>query len=70
MENFLASQSRTSPHEDEVVRIGVTRDGRDVQMIGVIGQTGTLIVHAMHPVTEKVMRELGIQNSRRRGGKR
>lgn len=69
-ENFLVRQNRASPREDEVVCIGITRDGHDVQMIGVIGQMGTLIVHAMHPVTEKVRREVGIRNDRGRGGKR
>ena len=57
---------RSSPHEDEVVAIGWTRDGRAIQMVGVVKDFGVLIIHGMEPPTERIMKELGIKKERRR----
>ena len=57
---------RTSPNEDEVVAIGWTRDGRAVQMVGIVKDFGTLIIHGLEPPTEKVLKELGLEGGRRR----
>lgn len=57
---------RTSPNEDEVVAIGWTRDGRAVQMVGVVKEFGTLIIHGLEPPTDNVLNELGLGERQRR----
>lgn len=59
---------RSSPNEDEVVVVGWTRDERVVQMVGVIKEFGTLVIHALEPPTDNVLKELGI--GRKKGNRR
>ena len=59
--NFVRSQQRSTPHEDQCVRIGYGRVTQDaIQMIGIMKPFGTLIVHAMTPPQASVLDELGI----------
>lgn len=59
--NFVKSQQRETPREDQCVRIGYGRQTpHAIQMIGIEKPFGTLIVHAMTPPQGKVLDELGI----------
>lgn len=59
--NFVKSQQRSTPHEDQIVRIGYGKTtSQGIQMIGVRKPAGTLIVHAMTPPQNAVLKELGI----------
>ena len=59
--NYVAMQFRGAPNEGEVVTVGFDARGRLVQMVAVQKPYGTLIVHAMTPPTDNVLRELGIK---------
>lgn len=64
--NFVRSQYRETPHEDQCVRIGYGSSTSDaIQMIGIVKPFGTLIIHAMAPPQISVLKELGIPRSRR-----
>lgn len=59
--NFVKSQQRSTPREDQVVRIGYGREvSTAIQLIGVVKPWGTLIIHAMTPQQDSVKKELGI----------
>ena len=59
--NFVKSQYRETPRNNQCVRIGYGRSTPNaIQMIGVCKPFGTLIVHAMTPPQTSVMKELGI----------
>lgn len=63
--NFVRSQQRTSPKEDECVRVGYgVETPTAIQMIGVTKQFGVLIIHAMTPPQDSVLDELGIPRKR------
>lgn len=56
-ENFVARRPRG---DDVIVGIGFSGD-IEVEMVGLLTADGkTLVIHAMSPATEKIMRELGI----------
>ncbi len=57
-ENFVRRQSRATPRTDQIVAIGVTRQGKMVQMIGIMKPYGTLVYHALTPPTKKFLKEL------------
>lgn len=59
--NFVRSQQRSAPKEEQIVRIGygLTTETA-IQMIGVVGESGVLIIHAMTPPQESIIRELGL----------
>lgn len=60
-DNFVRSQFRTTPHEDQCIRVGYgKRTPTAIQMVGVVKPFGTLIVHAMTPPQASVLDELGI----------
>ncbi len=60
-ENFVKSQQRETPDEDQCVRVGYGRSTPwAIQMVGVEKPFGTLIVHAMAPPQARVLDELGI----------
>ncbi len=60
-ENFVKSQQRETPHEEQCVRVGYGRSTPSaVQMVGVEKAFGTLVVHAMTPPQSRVLDELGI----------
>ena len=46
-ENRMASQHRKAPYEDQVVAIGLTEDGRVVELIGSQKPSAVVIYHAM-----------------------
>lgn len=59
--NYVRSQYRSAPHEEECVRVGYGREtASPIQMIGVVKPFGTLIIHAMTPPQARVLKELGI----------
>ena len=59
--NFVRSQQRQTPKEDQIVRIGYGRKtSQAIQMIGILAPHGTLIIHAMCPVQESIKKELGL----------
>ena len=59
--NFVRSQQREAPDEEQCVRIGYgRRSSLGIQMIGIVKPFGTLIVHAMTPPQGSVLEELGI----------
>ena len=59
--NFVRSQQRLTPREDQCVRIGYGKATQGaIQMVGVVKPFGTLIVHAMTPPQVSVLDELGI----------
>ncbi len=59
--NFVKSQQRETPNEDQCVRVGYGRSTPSaIQMVGVEKPFGTLIVHAMTPPQVRVLDELGI----------
>ncbi len=59
--NFVKSQQRKCPRNDQCVRIGYGRTSTDaIQMIGITKPYGTLIVHALTPPQTKTLDELGI----------
>lgn len=64
--NFVKSQQRSSPYEEQCVRVGYGyKTPHAIQMIGVIKPLGTLIIHAMTPPQDKVLCELGISRRKR-----
>ena len=58
--NCIKMQQRPAPQEEYVAAIGCTRKGALVQLVAIIVEDGCLIIHAMAPPTEKVLRELGM----------
>lgn len=63
--NFVRSQFRKTPREDQCVRIGYGRHTSGaIQMVGIVKEFGTLIIHAMTPPQPRVLRELGIRGRR------
>lgn len=58
--NAIRKQNRSAPDENYIAAIGFTADGTAVQMVGVQKPFGVLIIHAMAPPTENVMRELNM----------
>lgn len=69
-ENRMASQHRKAPYEDQVVAIGLTEDGRVVELIGSQKPSAVVIYHAMEPPameppTKRVLFELGLLARRR-----
>lgn len=64
--NFVRSQQRRTPREDQCVRVGYgkTTPGA-IQMVGIVKPFGTLIIHAMTPPQGSVLDELGIPRRQR-----
>lgn len=60
-ENYVASQPREVPNEDQILRVGYDRNGSLLQMVGRLSVGGVLIYHAMTPPTSKVIKELGLR---------
>ena len=59
--NYIKSQQRSTPHEEEIVRVGYGKlTPSAIQMIGVQSTYGILIIHAMTPPPSSVLDELGI----------
>ena len=59
--NFVKSQQRKAPNEDHIVRVGYGKHTSGaIQMVGVSKAFGVLIVHAMTPPQDKVLKELGM----------
>ena len=59
--NFVRSQQRSTPREDQCVRIGYGRKTQDaIQMVGIVKPFGTLVVHAIAPPQASILDELGI----------
>ena len=53
---------RKRPRGDDCwVSIGFDSQGREIEMVGLVAADGTiLIIHALSPATEKLLRELGL----------
>ena len=63
--NFVVSQPRRVPHENQIVRIGFARSiSTPIQMIGAIRNDGVLIYHALTPPQKSVLDELGIKGGK------
>ena len=59
--NFVRSQQREVPNEEQIVRIGYGATIETaIQMIGVIGVDGVLIIHALTPPQRSIIKELGL----------
>ena len=54
-ENRMASQHRKAPYEDQVVAIGLTEDGRVVELVGSQKPSAVVIYHAMEPPTKSAV---------------
>lgn len=64
--NFVRSQFRHAPNEDQCVRIGFgAYTPTAIQMVGVVRPVGVLIVHAMTPPQKSVLAELGMRGGRK-----
>ena len=64
--NFAARQRRRAPKEDQTVCVGFAPGvPNEIQMLGVNGQYGTMIYHAMSPAQNSILDELGIPRRRR-----
>lgn len=63
-QNYLVRQYRGAPHEGEVVAVGCDAHGRLIEMVAAERSFGTVLFHAKHPPTEKVLRELGLTRRR------
>lgn len=60
-DNFVRSQQRTAPNEEQVVRIGYGRTTENaIQLIGIEGAGGILIIHALTPPQHSIIKELGL----------
>lgn len=57
---FIRKRHRCTPHSDQVVAVGVTREGVVVEMVAVEKEDALLIYHALTPPTKSVLRELGL----------
>lgn len=55
---IVAIRHRNSPHEGEIVAIGLSRKGEAIELVAATKSYGVLIYHAIKPPTEKVLREL------------
>lgn len=59
--NYVRSQSRSAPNEDQVVRVGFgSSDHGAIQMVGIAKEFGVLVIHALTPPQDNVLRELGL----------
>ena len=59
-EHALRKQHRPAPDEDYAAAVGTTRTGKLVQMVGVLTKDGYLVIHALEPPTNNVLKELGL----------
>ena len=57
---FLRQRHRDEPRSEQIVAVGVDRQGRFIQMIGGVKPFGIMVYHAMTPPTENVLLELGL----------
>lgn len=59
--NYIKSQYRESPNEDHIIRIGYGYSSQvPIQMVGIQKEFGVLIIHALTPPQDKMLKELGI----------
>ncbi len=64
--NYVRSQQRACPDEDQCVRVGYGKTiASPIQMVGIVQGSAVLIIHAMTPPQTKVLRELGMVGERR-----
>lgn len=64
--NPLSSALREdSPNFPEYLQIGYDKDGRLIEMVGVLSEDGWLIYHAMTPPSRKTLKELDSAKRRR-----
>jgi hypothetical protein len=59
-ENFIRKEHRATPNNDQIRAVGTDRNGRLIEIVGVIKPYGTLIYHALTPPTMKMLIELGM----------
>lgn len=60
-ENPVARMPRRSPHEDQLVCVGVLPSGQLAQMIAAVVPDAVVVFHAMTPPQASVLKELGIR---------
>ncbi|MBO4364884.1 MAG: hypothetical protein J5804_01160 [Eggerthellaceae bacterium] len=58
--NYIRMQQRPAPKEEYVAAVGYTRTGVLIQMVAIAVEDGHLVIHAMAPLTNKVLKELGM----------
>ena len=64
--NFVKSQQRSTPNEDQCIRVGYGKTTPNaIQMIGITKPYGTLVIHAMTPPQATILDELGIPRRQR-----
>ena len=64
--NFVRSQQRLSPREEQCLRAGCGKTvPTPIQMVGVAKPFGTLVIHAMTPPQDSVLDELGMPRRQR-----
>lgn len=62
-ENSFVAQRRLAPHEDQIVVVGLTKDGKVAELIGSQKASCIVIYHAMVPPTKRVLMEVGLVRS-------
>ena len=64
--NFVRSQQRSTPSEDQCIRVGYGKTAPNaIQMIGIAKPYGSLIIHATTPPQAPILDELGIPRRHR-----
>lgn len=59
--NYVRSQNRSAPNEDQNVRVGFGfPDHGAIQMVGIAKEFGVLVIHALTPPQDNVLKELGL----------
>ena len=58
--HFIRRQHRKTPHEDQLVSVGLDSKGALMEIVAVQNSKGFLIYHALRPPSEKILRELNL----------
>ena len=58
--NFISKRHRDIPNTDQIIAVGFDRQGRFVQMVGIVKEDGVMIYHAMTPPTTSFLVEIGL----------
>lgn len=58
--HFIRQRRRAAPCSEQIIAVGVTKDGDVVEMVAVEKAEGLMVYHALTPPTGSMLRELGL----------
>lgn len=59
-QNFVSKRHRLLAQSNQIIAVGLDKQGRFVQMVGVITKDGIMVYHAMSPPTKSFLAEIGL----------